>query len=111
MEPDHGADAAQEITVLGAEDRAAAGGEDNLGGVEEFSQLRGLPLPEALLALLGEDLGDAFFRPRGDQVVAVEEVVTEASRQPAADAAFAASHEADQDDVGTHEPILRLPGR
>ena len=34
--------------------------------------------------------------------------MAKASGQPSADAAFAASHEADQDDVGTHASILRL---
>ena len=107
MQPNHGPDSLEQVAVLLAKDGASARGEDDALGADKLLQFRGLAIPEAFLALLGEEVGDALARSGDDQIIAVEEVIPEARRQPSADAALAAAHEADEDDIGIHDSILR----
>jgi hypothetical protein len=103
VEPDRGADGAEDLPVHGAQDRAAARGQNDRGGSDQPLQGIGFPFPEAFLALLGEKIADAPAICRlDDQLVAVEEFVSQSRGKPPADAAFAAAHEADEDNVPGH---------
>jgi len=103
MEPDRGADLAQDLPVFGPQDGPTARGQNDGVGADQALQGLGLALPEAFLAFLGENVTDTpSFRGLDDQLIAIEECVSKPCGQPPADAAFAAAHEADEDDVAGH---------
>ena len=106
VKPDNGSQGSQDRSVFGFEDRSPAGGQHDSGLTGETGKFLRLPPAEPLLAFTGEDLGDGTPGSGGDKIVAVEKSATGPRCQPAADAALAAPHEADQDDVGNHKAIL-----
>src|ERR1700686_2607199 len=64
-----------------------------------------LELSELCFAVVGEDLRDRFFRARDDDVVAIDELPSEATRDERTHRAFSGGHESGEDQFGRNVTV------
>ena len=106
MQPDDLSKVFQEGAVFLPEDGPAAGIQNDPSGCCKPAECFSLEFPKVSLALVGENLSDAFAHLGGDNIVAVEEFMSQSSGKPSTEGALSASHETDEDDVWIHVTIL-----
>src|SRR5690606_5457048 len=83
---------------FGIHEGSAAGCKDDRPFLQEACDDAPLAVPEMLLAVNGEDVGDRHARRRLDLVIGVAEGQPELLREPAAHGALTGPHEADEHD-------------
>ena len=98
----NGAALSHEGAIFGAQNRAAAGGNDHAVVGEDFAERLRFQIAESFLAVLGEDVGDGFSGVLADVFIGVGEAESEGFGGGLSDGAFSGAHHSDQNQVVAH---------